>query len=362
MIRRTILAAFFLTAVQAPAASASEGLAPLREAVSGLPSVLAQNPERIQGVVVDLSALAALAGRPDLPREALRRLAFGAEVPALAMLGNNGVEAWTEAAGVAPGHIRTITGLGPVVAIWRFDSSARQASVVEHLGRRGFRRAGAEMLAAPGPIPIQQRTTDPWLSLRAPSVTVAITETTLVQAPAENAARLFTRVVPEESFAADPAVAALLSGAEAQLGEARVIQALFFSPVLALRAGDPGAMLGASPREAMERMRQAQAARTPGLPPFARGLMLDVARLGRAGLLIVLAYPDCDAAQAAGDRLQAKWSDPPARVSVRAVPAAGNICAASILVEAEAAGLANPVLDALWGAIMRRAPTPLDIG
>ncbi len=366
MIRRTILAALFLAAAQVPAfpsRSAAEGMTALREAAAGLPSILVQSPERIQAVVVDFSALSAIAGgQADLPVEALRRLAFAGEMPALDMLRTNGVEAWSEAAGVAPSDIRTLTGIGTTVAIWRFDTATRQAAVVEHLGRRGFQRAGADILQNPGPVPIQQQMSDPWHSLRSPGVAVAIAETALVQAPTGDVARRFLAVPPGDSFAADPAVRALFSGAEAQLGDGRVVQALFFSPALALRAGDPAAMLGASPREAMERIRQAQAKRTPAVPPFLRGLMLDVARPGRSGLLIALAYPDCGSAQAAGERVQGKWNDPPASVTVRAVPVADGLCAASILIEAEATGLTNPLLGALWDAILRREPTPLDIG
>nr|WP_314075191.1 hypothetical protein [uncultured Roseococcus sp.] len=366
MIRRTILAALLLTAAQAPTLpshSAAQGMDALRQATAGLPSVLAQNPDRIQAVVVDFAVLSAIAGgQGDLSVEALRRLTFGGEVPALSMLRTNGVEAWSDAAGVAPGHIRTLTGIGTSIAIWRFDSAIRQERVVEHLGQSGFQRAGADMLQEPGPIPIQQRMSDPWRSLQSNGVAVAIANAGLVQAPTSDVARRFVAISPSDSFAADPAVQALLSGAEAQLGERRVVQALFFSPVLALRAGDPAAMLDGSPREAMERMRQAQAESPAGVPPFLRGLMLDVTRPGQAGLLIALAYPDCGTAQVAGGRVQGKWNNPSARVTARAVPVAGSPCAASILVEAETTGLANPVLSTLWDAILRREPTPIDIG
>jgi hypothetical protein len=139
-----------------------------------------------------------------------------------------------------------------------------------------------------------------------PSIAVAIAKTQLVQAPTVGAARTFLAVPQGDGFTADPTVRAALADAEAQVGDRQVARALFFSPLLVMRADDPSLVLDPTlplgttwAQEIEKRMAQAKVDRAPGVPPFLRGLMLDVAQPGRAGLLISLAYPECGSAQAA---------------------------------------------------------------
>jgi hypothetical protein len=62
-----------------------------------------------------------------------------------------------------------------------------------------------------------------------------------------------------------------------------------------------------------------------------------------------------------GPNFAKKWTAIQSSVAVQTVPAAGGLCTASVLVESKTTGLSNPLLNALWGAILQQAPTPLDI-
>ncbi|MBS7810650.1 hypothetical protein [Roseococcus pinisoli] len=359
MLRKAMLAALCLAALHGPVA-AQNGLAPLREAAEGLPAILAQNPEPFQMVFVDYSALAVVAGgRAEWPDAALRRIVLGSELPPLATLRRPAD--WGAAAGVTLQQLRSMAGVGKSLVVWRFDRPARLEEVMAHLRQRGFVEAAGGMLQDSGPIPVMDRMRDPWRSLRSAGVTVARQGDTLVQAPQANAVRLLTG--PGESFAAEPVNRSLLEGVEAQLGEGRVVQALFFSPALGLKPGDPAALLNRDPGA---RLQLPAAGTGQGLPPYRRGLLVDVAGPDEAGLLVALAYPACVEAERAAHRLRERWSAlgqaAPLRSSGRAVPEADGSCTASVLIEVAPAGMANPALDALWRAIQLREATPIDIG
>jgi hypothetical protein len=365
MIRRTALAALCCLLASTGLARA-QGDA-LRQALSGLPAVVTENPEPVQALFLDLSALSRVAGQAQgWPPEALGRISAAADMPPMRALQSSGVEGWNTAAGLPLQQVQSFTSVGDIAVIWRPADAAALPGLLEHLRQRGFTPGPDGLLTDPGPIPLPERMRDPWRILRHGPSSVLRDGDALVQSASPDGARRFAQVPPAESAAAEPTVRAALEGVEARLGAGRVVQAVLFAPTLTLRQQDPAAVLRNGPNAARERLRRDTETIGQGLPPYRRGLMVDVAGEQRPALLVSLTYPDCGTAETATAKVRAFWDTPafngavPAEISTEAVNGETG-CAATILIETAPDGLANPAFRQVWNAILQRQPTPLDI-
>jgi hypothetical protein len=365
MICRTALAALCCLLATGTAGRAQENS--LRQALSGLPAAVTESPEPAQALFLDLSALSRVAGQDaGWPPEALRRITSSADMPPIKTRQSSTAVAWDKAAGIPLQQIRTLTSVGEAAVIWRMEGETNLAGVLQHLRQRGFSEGPGGMLTDPGPISVLERMRDPWRSLRQGPSSVLRDGGALVQAPSPDGARRFAGVSPAESAAANPTVRIALGGVEARLGQARIVQAVLFSPQLTWSAADPNRVLRQSAAGARQRMRADAETIGQGLPPYWRGLMVDVAGPERPGLLISLAYPDCGTAETAAAKARAFWDTPAfgqslhSEISTEAVHVEGG-CAATILIETAPQGMANPAFGKVWRAILLREATPMDI-
>ncbi|MBC9207980.1 hypothetical protein IBL26_14135 [Roseomonas aerophila] len=365
MIRRTVLAA--LGCLMASTGLARAEGSPLRQALSGLPAIITENPEPVQALFLDPSALSRVAGQAEgWPPEALRRISAAADMPPIRAMQGGGIQAWNDAAGLSLQQVRSLASVGDIAVVWRLADAGAQARLLDHLRQRGFTQGPDGLLTDPGPISLMERMRDPWRVLRLGPSSVMADGDAVVQSASPEGVRRFAQVPAAGSAEAEPTVRAALEGVEARLGSGRIVQAVLFAPTLTLAQQDPAAVLRGGANAARERLRRDAETIGQGLPPYRRGLMVDIAGEQRPALLVSLTYPDCGTAETAAAKVRAFWDTPafngavPAEISTEAVNGETG-CAATILIETAPRGLANPAFEQVWNAIQQRQPTPLDI-
>jgi len=339
----------------------------LRDALGRLPLGTALPSDALQAVFVDFAALPDAAWQGDaLSRSGGARLGMAIGVEPLrraALAGRAGL-------GLSLREIATVAAVGdgtgrPRAAVWRPRDPVGLDALEAHLRGRGFAARPDGSLAMENEVPLPARMRDPWLAVAPDGRALARRDAEAVVSAANAEALAAIAPAPGPQGSSDPTTSTVLAGLEARLDGTRPVQAVVFGPALTLRAGDPAALLNPDPAAAREAVRRDAAAAGTGLPPYARGIMADLpVDAERAAWVASLAYPDCATAEAAIERVRAAWpgwapedADGPAG---RAVPVEGA-CAATFRAVAPLREGRNTVLDRIWGAVMRREPTPLDI-
>lgn len=365
-MRSILFAAGIALAAAAPAAAQSTF--DLRLSLWMVPATIFASGEAELARFVSIAEAAKLGDEVDM----LQRLEFGAELRPIASL-RYGPAQWSAGAGVDLADVQFFVGYGRppgTVAIWGFSSDTEAAALLDSLRDRGFApvRGFENVLAngAPNAVNLAARDpANPWLGPMGQTSAVAPFGIALVQSADPALTAKGIDFWADQSVAEAAPVRVMLDGVEASL-TGQVLQALLVSPRFGLIAAQPDLGTATTVDGARQQVEAAVEAAAQGVPPYLMGLLLDVQVGEQPGLVVALAYPDCDTAEMANAILAERWRgglnpDVAATVSASTWDGGDGVCAAVTRIVADEAGTVNPVGRKVYGEIVRRGFSLLQI-
>lgn len=377
MPRRLFAATLFGTFTAA--APGLAGTETLREALGQLPEVILANPAGELAYFLDMEELLALPQPEDGTPQIARGMEMAGGLPPMQALATAGPGPWEEKAGIGLESLRYLAGFGASphgISIWGLEEET-SAALPGILTERGFAPAAGDVPdgALANGEPMQTDLTmadaaDPWRGRMGQASLVALRDTVLIQSPTPEGLAAVAQPEPPASAADHAIVRTILDGIDAA-AEGPIVQAMLISPAFGLPQIDPAVLLQAG-RDGIDRVRavmEAQvAAGSEGIPVYLGGLIADIQTGQHPALVIALAYPDCDIAEAAGAALVQRWQQHPgdalpAETRWQAVPATEGFCAATVTIMSQTEGASlNPIAARLLAAYRSRDFNLLQIG
>jgi hypothetical protein len=353
----------------------AQGIEPLRDAMSKMPETLLTNPSPTQFDFLDMTALHTLTeseGGTLGVKELLRAL-MGGGLPAFRALQISGPDAWNERAKIDVKEVRYFAGFGEpprTVTLWGLADDAAAAALIEALDADDFDPVGTEGIIGNGtPMKpdLQRRDPiNPWRTTVGAATFAAASGNGIIQSTDPDVVADLLGDGP--SLADNVIVDGALGGVEAALGDDMIVQAMLISPVFGIAALDPSMVLtpGADMDTIREKLMAEMEAGTKGIPPYFGGVIADIEGDSR-GVVISLAYPDCEVAGTAAEQMAQRWGDlmpEAAQGDMETSSVEGDgICAATLkVVNDRSEGADNIIFRTLFEAYLRRNFTVLQIG
>ncbi|EKF61548.1 hypothetical protein QWE_00050 [Agrobacterium albertimagni AOL15] len=372
---RSIYFASALLLATSPTALAA-GTDKLGDALSKFPQSVLTSSEPMQAYFVDMTLLQVLGKEAGSEQGfAQDRLDF-AMIEALKPLMMGGVETWKQNSGIDLGQVHYFAGMGvppQTVSVWGLDSEATATSVLSGLSAGEFEPVGADGVIGNGePMKVNIQARDignPWRDEMGRATFLSQTGNAIVQAATPDAVAGFLK--NDETVRDHPVVSTLLGSLDAVSDTGGVVQAILISPTFGLQNGDPRS-LTLSGTVNMDELRSQLASVMEqvgkGIPPYFGGIIADL-QTDQPELVIALAYPGCDIAEAAAETVDQRWTDTmadsgPATLQTSTFEGADGLCAAVVSVAANSdhATITNPHAKAVFAKIMRRQFDVLQIG
>lgn len=347
------IAAALIISLTASVAAQAQGVEPLRDALTKMPSHLLNTPSPVQFSFVDVAALRKLGGGEHLHPTLAARAVIGDALPHFVALRARGVGYWAERSLVDLANIHYLAASGLQPIIWGFDSEDTVAATIEALDAVDFDAIGIGGVLSNGGSsdPVEVESFDPWRSAGRHTSFIAAKDNAIVQAVAPVLVEATLR--DEPNMAESNVVNAALGGIEAALGDGTLLQAMLITPLVGLGGADTEILLNAGAN--LDTMREKLEAElepgAEGIHSYLGGFIAD-AQGDQPSVLISLAYPDCATAERAAAQMAGRLAgimreDVRGALEHATIEAPSGLCAATLNVTGTSTdGLDNATFDA----------------